>query len=69
MNIGLLYEIHQKTFNPQRYEPKDLDVDLLNLESVGYIVYNGNPSEVAITEKGAEDLKAIITEMMEGVDG
>lgn len=63
LNIEILYEIYQGTFRQEKYEPKSLHIDLLNLESVGYITCTED--KVEITAKGKHDMEVIMNELLD----
>lgn len=63
LNLYVLYGLIDKTFNPNKYEPKELDIDLRNLESEGYVTYNGDLSNVKATERGKIAMKLILDEL------
>ena len=67
VNAELLYYISQGTFGKesQKFNPKDLDIDLQNLKHEGYIEENG--SSYAITERGKKVLD-ILFAMTEELD-
>ena len=67
MDIGLLYEVYSKHLNPQRYEPKDLDVELRNLETEGCVIYQGDLTLLQITDKGISVISDVMDELYSDV--
>ena len=62
LNIRVLYLVYEEKLLDKlsSFNPKDLDIDLTNLESAGYIMYHGSVENATITEKGMDALDTIM---------
>lgn len=61
LNLEILYYIYAGKLleKSNLYNPKDLEIDLINLKEQGFIEYSGKTDAVTITDKGINALDIV----------